>query len=1030
MAQVIRRAATARNKRIGVVDFDTDAGAVGRALAAAGEELRSKAYAIDAETAEKAGADAAAAVEASKFRSFDDKGNPIALKVPEGYGRIARQSYQKVVERRFIDTMDSDIRLEAQKLRVKHDRNPLGFQNEMDGYLEALSASSDGRFKEYINNVGNAVKEATYIGLVEDQRNRSRANSGEFILKENKESINTISFMASENVSGTEDALSFAYERATATQEGVDADILKQGASQSYFDEAIGEAASSFIIAESVRQNLTQLERAELTNLIRTFGRSLENTKSEKVKKLYKQQFTFKAGEKDQTVTIKDMIKGSNRTSVMAGINAAFSDADAVDAIIKRNQAEADAREKVEFGKREDRFDIDVNDTIDLDAIYSSKQSRRAFEEGGNIDTAVFNISKRLDKFESSVETEVRENPEYTSAEGERDIARQKESLALPLIKRAAATGNANNFMAALTTLSTTSEAFKLATKEQQEVILALDKYNLLDENMLGKFSAEIGKSESATVEALRREDILLDQQSDFEDLLIDLDNGNADQSDVDKFFSKFDKETKGFVGVGETREKLKKQVEGLQARDDLYDLLFTPANNNSSFMKSVAHYIRTGRDGDFLKEQDKEAVDNIIKDLVPSIKQTIAADIEKTSVDKYQLEESARKVNEFNEDISRFNKGQTSPTKSSEISQLLLDSKGFDISNRDTWTDENMRIAAKGMPEDIVNELRTFTSLGVANNADNLLMFWGMMYQYRMPNGKLTNTTERFFTDEEELKLRYALKSRQLGRTSNAVQAMQEVNNLFQEPTKTQVEARKEELFRTNQNGTVRSVKQFLRDPNVLGNDYDVMVANELADYTNFLVASNLPPAQIIAEVKQKFNQRYKEAQYVFDPSRPLGSKSRTRHALDAYLAPPEKDFFVNSVESQLNEFGYTLYDHVNEQPIGQIFDVTKDQKGFTPVVLLPMFPELVRAEDQTFMPMKIMFLDELGTYELQPIIVHEGTDKEMTAAFQISDEMKNYIGSADSVSERLSAEELKELFDRATTVLGGNREKPVPLY
>ena len=42
----------------------------------------------------------------------------------------------------------------------------------------------------------------------------------------------------------------------------------------------------------------------------------------------------------------------------------------------------------------------------------------------------------------------------------------------------------------------------------------------------------------------------------------------------------------------------------------------------------------------------------------------------------------------------------------------------------------------------------------------------------------------------------------------------------------------------------------------------------------------------------------------------------------------------------------------------------------------------------------------------------------------------MKNYIGSADSVSQRLTAEQLQELFDKATTDLGGNREKPVPLY
>ena len=52
------------------------------------------------------------------------------------------------------------------------------------------------------------------------------------------------------------------------------------------------------------------------------------------------------------------------------------------------------------------------------------------------------------------------------------------------------------------------------------------------------------------------------------------------------------------------------------------------------------------------------------------------------------------------------------------------------------------------------------------------------------------------------------------------------------------------------------------------------------------------------------------------------------------------------------------------------------------------------------------------------------------MTIAFQISDEMKNYIGSADSVEGRLEPEKLQELYDNATILLGGNRAKPVPLY
>lgn len=1029
MADVIRRKATATNQRIGVVSFDTDAGATGRAYQNVGEQIRSQAYRIDAADAEKAGADAANAIETSKFKSFDADGNPVALKAPEGFGRIAREAYQRVVEQRFVDTMDTDIRLEAQKLRVKHDRNPLGFQNEMDAYLGTFLSTSDGRFKEYVNKIGNAVKESTYVGLLENQRNRSRTNNAEFIVKTNDESLNDIAIMANDGVDGAENALSYAYQRATATQAGVDSDILKDGATENYIDQSAGVVVSSFVINETSRQNFTQLERAELTELISTFGSSLPKVKSEKVKKLYQQTFYFNTDGTEKGVkktTIKEMVQSSNRRTVMAELNAAFSDADNVLAIQRRNEAFDEESTRVSDQQREEKFNSTVFDAIDVNSTYASQQSRSGFAEGGDLDKSAFNISRRIEQFNKQVDTEVRENSQYSSIDGQRDKTAHEKSLILPFIKRAAATGNAENFIAAISTMSTSSEAYKLATLEQQEAIVLLDKYDLLDENTAGEFSAEINKSTSANVEALKREDILLDQNEKHEELLIGYQNGEKDQSDVDKFFSSFDKATKGFLGVGETKQKLKQGFETEDAKNTFDSLIASPMNNNSSFMKSLAYYIRTGRDGDFLKTEDKKIVDNATKDLLDAQKSSVASRIEKEAVDKYGLEEKARKEAEFYENAELFRKGQLSPAKASEFSQNVLNKKGFDIANRDTWTEENMRIAALGMPENIVQGLKSFTDFGAAPDADNLLMFWGMMYQYRRPDGEVINTTERFFSDEEDLKLRYALSNRVQGRTANAVEAMTEINKLFQEPNKTQIEARKEKLFGLNQNGTVRDVKQFLRDPKVLGNDYDVYSASELSDYTNFLVASNLPREQIIAEVKQKFEQRYKEAQYVFDTSRPVGSKSKTRHALAAYLPPAEQEFFVNSVESQLSQFGFTLYDHVNERPIANIMG----EGSKIPVVLLPMFPELVRPEDQTFMPMKLMFVDELGTYEMQPIVIHEGTDKQMTIAFQISDEMKNYVGSADSVKGRLSPEELKELYDSATTLLGGNRAKPVPLF
>tara|TARA_R100001463_G_scaffold125831_1_gene183348 strand:+ start:3571 stop:6657 length:3087 start_codon:yes stop_codon:yes gene_type:complete len=1028
MAEVIRRKGTATNQRIGVVSFDTDAGATGRAYQNAGEEIRSKAYRIDAAAAEKAGTDAANAIETSKFKAFDADGNPVALKAPEGFGRIAREAYQKVVEQRFVDTMDTDIRLEAQRLRVKHDRNPLGFQNEMDAYLQTFSKTSDGRFKEYVNKIGNAVKESTYVGLLETQRNRSRKNNGEFIAKTNDESLNKIAVMANNGVDGTEDALAYAYQRAVATQSGVDSDILIDGATENYIDQSAGQIASSFVIGEASRQNLTQLERAELTNLISTFGASLPNVKSDKVKKIYQQTFYFNTDGTEEGVrktTIQEMIKGSNRRTVMGELNAAFSDADNILAIERRNKAFDEELTRVSDQEREDKFIGTVFSAIDENTLYASQQSRSGFAEGGDLEQTAFNISRKIKQFNNRVDTEVIENSQYNTAEGQRDKTAHEKALILPFIKRAAATGDSANFIAALQTMSTSSDAYAQATLQQQEAIVLLDKYNLLDENTAGEFSAEINKSTSATVEQLKRENILLDLDKDARDLLVDYQNGKANVADIRKYFNNFDTVTKGMLGVAQIKEKLKQRFEVEDVQNTLNNLMASPTNNNSSFMKSLAYYIRTGKDGEFLKTQNKEIVDNLIKDLLDEQKFSIASRIEKEAVDKYGLEEKARKEAEFAQEIELFRLGQTTPAKASEVSQLILNEKGFNIANRDTWTEDNLRISALGMPENIVNSLKTFTNLGDAPNADNLLDFWGMMFQYRTPKGDVINTTERFFSDEENLKLRYALGSRVQGRTANAQEAMTETNKLFQEPTKTEADLRRAKLFASTSKD-VKNVQDFLRHKSVLGRDYDLATSAELGAYTEFLIASNLPYEQIKAEIKQKFEQRYKEAQYVLDQSRPVGSKSRTRHALDAYLPPAEKEFFVNSVESQLSQFGFTLYDHVNERPIANI----TGEGAKIPVVLMPMFPQLVRPEDQTFMPMKLMFVDDLGTYELQEIIIHEGTEKQMTIAFQISDEMKNYIGSADSVGERLSAEELKKLFDQATTLLGGNRAKPVPLY
>ena len=164
---VIRRTVSVTNKRIGVNNFDTGADQVGLAIADAGEMIRDRAFRIDAQKAEEAGSDAALSVESQKFLEFDAEGKPVALETPEGFGRIARDSFKKVAERRFIETVDKDLRTKFGELSVKYDRDPLGFDRAAEAYLAGLlTVDSNNKFQQQILDIGADIKERAKVNIM------------------------------------------------------------------------------------------------------------------------------------------------------------------------------------------------------------------------------------------------------------------------------------------------------------------------------------------------------------------------------------------------------------------------------------------------------------------------------------------------------------------------------------------------------------------------------------------------------------------------------------------------------------------------------------------------------------------------------------------------------------------------------------------------------------------------------------------------------------------------------------------------
>ena len=299
---VIRRTVSVTNKRIGVNNFDTGADQIGFAIADAGEAIRDRAFRIDAQKAEEAGADAALSVDAEKFLQFDAEGKPTALETPEGFGRIARESFKKVAERRFIETVDKDLRNEFAELSVKYDRDPLGFDRAAEAYLTGLlTVDTNNKFQQQILDIGADIKERAKVNIMKSERNRIRQNATQHIASETQDAkILAIEKARLEDVAGAKE---IAEERRIATQEGEGAGF-KIGSSDVVKDDINGAIAGAYLSTQ-----FQTLSRQDRIAIIRAAGVGGTNVVlSEEAQDVYSQ--------------VSDLITPSNQASVLAELRS------------------------------------------------------------------------------------------------------------------------------------------------------------------------------------------------------------------------------------------------------------------------------------------------------------------------------------------------------------------------------------------------------------------------------------------------------------------------------------------------------------------------------------------------------------------------------------------------------------------------------------------------------------------------------------------------------------------------------------
>lgn len=202
---------------IGVARASQGGQIVGEAVASSANQIAGTLFKVAAGQAEKAGIEAAASTARDAIISIDPStGKPEAFNPPEGFGGIATEAYQRVVNSRFQQSIDEEIKLKARELAVQFETstNPVAlYETAMSDYIASMSNNAQGSFKQYIADVGTSYLNATRTSLAINKIRNERAEAKKANARAIEEANETLEAIVSAN-----GAASFAGQEGSMTQ--------------------------------------------------------------------------------------------------------------------------------------------------------------------------------------------------------------------------------------------------------------------------------------------------------------------------------------------------------------------------------------------------------------------------------------------------------------------------------------------------------------------------------------------------------------------------------------------------------------------------------------------------------------------------------------------------------------------------------------------------------------------------------------------------------------------------------------------
>ena len=178
---VIREKFQFRNTKIGVTRIDTGAPELWGTIGNAADQLATQAFQRAEVVAKQTGKDLAESVSDLRLRTIDpETGKPEAFQVPSNFGVAAQAAYEETLDRRYIRSVDQEIRDKANETYLKYQFDPQGpekYSLTMEDYVSGMTKNANARFQNIVRDTGAAYIASTKMNLLQNVIKESKSKN-------------------------------------------------------------------------------------------------------------------------------------------------------------------------------------------------------------------------------------------------------------------------------------------------------------------------------------------------------------------------------------------------------------------------------------------------------------------------------------------------------------------------------------------------------------------------------------------------------------------------------------------------------------------------------------------------------------------------------------------------------------------------------------------------------------------------------------------------------------------------------------